>query len=82
MPDIYCELHDDSVAKLNLPKYFTYHTTEFGVYGKDNLTYWADRIWIQDTQGIRYVKHRNSDPETTPVDMTEFMWVKLKSVPV
>ena len=79
MTVVYCELSDDSAARLNLPKYFTYHSTSFGVHGKDNLLHWADRIWIQDDQGIRYAKNRNSDPDTTPVDMKEFMWIKLKS---
>lgn len=43
--------------------------------------YWfAKRIWEETDDGIRYIKHRQADPNCFPkVDMKEFMWIKLKS---
>ena len=78
MMNIYCELSDVTAARLRLPKYVTICSP----FGKFNIAYTADRIWKQDESGVFFIKHRHSDPETTPVDMTEFMLVKLKSVSV
>ena len=40
----------------------------------------SDRIWEENDDGsVRFLKHRYSEASTTPVDMKEFFWVKLKS---
>lgn len=43
------------------------------------LMAFADRVWQEDDTGIKFLKNRNGNPETTPVDMKEFFWVKLSS---
>jgi hypothetical protein len=43
------------------------------------LVSFADRVWQEDDTGIKFLKNRNGNPETTPVDMKEFFWVKLSS---
>jgi hypothetical protein len=43
------------------------------------LMHYAERIWQEDDTGIKFIKNRNGNPETTPVDMKEFFWVKLSS---
>ena len=42
----------------------------------------AQRVWEEDETGIKFIKNRNSNPKTTPVDSKEFMWVKLSAVNV
>lgn len=51
-------------------------------YGLSITTYiqLANRVWIEDNQGLRYVKNRYEDPRTAKVDMEEFFWIKLQSV--
>jgi len=38
----------------------------------------ANRVWQENDQGISFIKNRYVDPNT-PVDMEEFMWIKLNS---
>lgn len=38
----------------------------------------ANRVWQENDKGISFIKNRYVDPDT-PVDMKEFMWVKLNS---
>lgn len=42
----------------------------------------ATRVWQEDETGVKFIKNRNSIPETTPVDSEELMWVKLSAVTV
>ena len=86
MATVYCELGEHYTSAVTLPKYVTYYSKvdEHGQMIIKNgfvasVVYGSDRIWIQDDRGIRYVKHRWNSPATAPVDMEEFMWVKLKS---
>ena len=86
MAAVYCELGDRYKSAISLPKYVTYNA-EFDEYGHmifknrfvSSIVLGADRIWIQDDRGIRYVKHRWDNPDTAPIDMKEFMWIKLTS---
>ena len=83
MPDVYCELNNGMAELLNLPKYVTYRSANLIAFqGKVRIQHAAERIWQEDESGVIFVKNRNSDPETTPVNMTEFVWVKLASVSV
>lgn len=83
MYDVYCELHEGSAQELNLPRYVCYSTTN--PYFTDRGSWWllirAERTWVQDETGIRFIKNMQN-PKTTPVDMTEFTMVKLKSMSV
>lgn len=60
----------------------TTHFACFGVIRGDLLNQqilaFSDRAWIEDEDGVRFLKHRRL-PTATPPDLTEFMWVKLKS---
>ena len=40
----------------------------------------SDRIWCEDATGVKFIKNKMWPPDTAPVDMKEFFWVKLKSV--
>jgi hypothetical protein len=40
----------------------------------------ADRVWRECNDGVNYVKNRSSPTQlSTPVDLKEFMWVKLQA---
>ena len=42
----------------------------------------SDRAWEESENGVRFIKNRLLDVNTTEVDMKEFFWIKLKSVTV
>jgi hypothetical protein len=42
----------------------------------------AERIWQEDENGVKFVKHRYGNPTETPVDLKEFLWVKLSATSV
>lgn len=48
-------------------------------FGPLSLRYRSDRIWVEWKDGtIEWLKNRHVTLET-PVDLKEFMWIKLKS---
>lgn len=46
------------------------------------LMYAAERIWREDSTGIKFIKNRHGIAEKMLVDMKEFFWIKLKSTTV
>jgi DNA repair ATPase RecN len=42
----------------------------------------SDRVWSESGQIVWFIKHRRQDPSKQKVDMKEFMWVKLSSLPI
>ena len=45
------------------------------------VMYVAERIWLESEDGITWVKNRyHSNKELSPDELTEFIWVKLRSV--
>ena len=42
----------------------------------------SNRVWVEEDTEVRFLKHRFSEASTTPVDMKEFFWIKLKSATV
>lgn len=53
--------------------------TQYGLYITTYIQL-ANRVWIEDNQGIRFIKHRYEDISTAKVDLEEFFWIKLQSV--
>jgi hypothetical protein len=46
------------------------------------LTHMSGRIWRENAQGVTYAKHRDcEDVENEPVDLKEFVMVKLRAQP-
>jgi hypothetical protein len=89
MPQIYCEISSETAKKLNLPEYSTFHSnlSENGGLSIENifiarLIHNADRSWVHDTSGTRYIKNKYENSKKAVVDMAEFMMIKLKSVNV
>jgi hypothetical protein len=71
--EYYYELNDQFVDHWG-GKYIT--VTPSSIFG---LSMHAERVWLEDETGIRFIKNRFTDPKTAHVDMQEFMWVKLSS---
>jgi hypothetical protein len=47
---------------------------------RQKLMHTANRVWGEDNGKVHYVKNRYR-PTSDPVDMKEFVWIKLRSVP-
>ena len=47
---------------------------------RQKLMHTANRIWGDNNGKVRYVKNQYR-PTSYPVDMKEFVWIKLRSVP-
>ncbi len=64
--------------------YCVYNTRKSAVLGGGfrGMLLHSDRVWIEDKQGVRFLKHRTELPELADVDPKEFMWIKLKSIAV
>ena len=45
-----------------------------------DLLYRAERVWLEDSTGVSIIKNRSSG-SLQDVDMKEFFWIKLRSVP-
>jgi len=42
----------------------------------------SERVWAEEEDGVRYLKNRTTGSKDSPIDMKEFVWVKLKSRPM
>ncbi len=79
--NIFFELADCAVKDFG-GKYFALYDTRKSkvMMGSDRyLLINSNRVWAEEDEGVRFIKHRYSEAETTPVDMKEFLWIKLKS---
>lgn len=80
MYTVYCELNEDSVKMLKLPRYIYYNTNKtLKNSGSHMYIFASDRIWIQNETIVRFDPCKWKPIKTIEVDMKEFMWVKLKS---
>lgn len=80
MADFYYELHDSAVHETG-SKYLVVHarTGDAMMAGGYWVTQHSNRIWKENSNEVNFVKHRSSILNETPVDMKEFMWIKLKA---
>lgn len=39
----------------------------------------ADRVWSEEDHGVKFIKNRRTEKNSTPVDMKEFFLIKLRS---
>jgi hypothetical protein len=42
----------------------------------------SERVWAEGKSGVKYLKNRTTGSKDSPIDMKEFVWVKLKSRPM
>lgn len=79
--DYYYEI-SDAILHNRESKYYVAHVRgghDAMMAGGATVTMNSERIWRQDNDSVRYVKHRYEDVNTAVVDLKEFMWVKLKA---
>ena len=89
--NIYYEIADACIDKYDGNKYLVQPAViEYQVINPETfqpVKYWnfktkpmqfATRAWLESDAGVRFVKNRFEDM-TYPVDMKEFMWIKLKA---
>lgn len=50
-----------------------------GPIAPHRLMYSAERIWQEDSTGVKFIKHRSVYLKDAVVDMKEFMWIKLRA---
>jgi hypothetical protein len=46
------------------------------------LMMYSERVWAEEEDDVRYLKNRMTGRKDSPIDMKEFVWVKLKSRPM
>jgi len=79
----YLEFSSEIVERFNMPgKYLEFRRTHI----PHRYILMAERIWIEDDEGVRYMKNRNpyhsAVIEPNSVDLKEFTWIKLSSTNV
>ena len=80
MASFYYEIADVLVDYQYAGKYHVIHsqTGDAVMAGGFNITSSSERIWKEDSSGVRFLKNRYTNVYDT-VDLKEFMWIKLKA---
>lgn len=85
--NMYCELADSILSPKG--KYLVMHNliNDQGLRPsyRYRLMSQSDRVWVEDQNGVRFIKNRFSDIYDTcgyDIDMEEFLMIKLMSEPV
>ena len=63
-------------------KYFCLPRPDSATYtfGDRQLALHSDRVWMEEHGEVKFVKHRYINlMDEIPVDLKEFMWIKLKA---
>ena len=82
--NVFFELADGAVAEYGHKYLALYGVRKSAVIGGAHrqILIYSNRVWAEEDEGVRFLKHRYSEASQTLVDMKEFFWVKLKSVNV
>jgi len=78
--NVYFELGDYAVKDFG-GKYFALYDATAGevIMAQERyLMMHSERVWAEENHGVRFMKNRRQDAESTPVDEREFVWIKLK----
>lgn len=79
MADFYYEIAECAVSTWGSKYNVAYSRTgDAMMAGGVSITLHSDRIWREDSTGVRFVKNR-FQALGDPIDLKEFMWVKLKA---
>ena len=85
-------MHDKGDIYLEISEYVshTYPSNYIAFYDVDledkfpiyvNHILYSNRVWMQTKDRVFYIKNR-FESDRSKVDMKEFMWIKLRSVPL
>jgi hypothetical protein len=78
--NVYFELGDYAVKDFG-GKYFALYDATAGeviMAQEQYLMMHSERVWAEEDRGVRSMKNRRQQAESTPVDEKEFFWIKLK----
>ena len=78
--NVYFELGDYAVKDFGGKYFALYNATkgEVVMAHERYLMMYSERVWAEEEDGVRFIKHRRQQAESTPVDQREFFWIKLK----
>jgi hypothetical protein len=82
--NVFFELGDYAVKDFG-GKYFALYNATKGEVMRPHERYlmmYSERVWAEDDHGVRFMKNRYEYADNEPVDIPEFVWVKLKSRPM
>jgi len=82
--NVFFELGDYAVKDFG-GKYFALYNTHNGKVVTSLERYlmmYSERVWAEEKSGVKYLKNRLTGSKDSPIDMKEFVWVKLKSRPM
>ena len=79
--NVFFELGDYAVKDFGGKYFALYDTPKIKVVTAHEryLMMYSERVWAEEEDGVRFIKHRHQAAESTPVDEKEFFWIKLKS---
>ena len=78
--NVYFELTDCAAEDVGGKYFALYNATrgEVMTVHERYLMLCSDRVWAEEDDGVRFMKNRRQQAESTPVDEKEFFWIKLK----
>jgi hypothetical protein len=82
--NVFFELGDYAVKDFG-GKYFALYNTHNGKVVTSLERYlmmYSERVWAEEDHSVSYLKNRTTGIKDSPIDMKEFVWVKLKSRPM
>jgi hypothetical protein len=82
--NVFFELGDYAVKDFGGKYFALYNTPKIKVVTAPEryLMMYSERVWAEEDHGVRYLKNRTTGIKDSPIDMKEFVWVKLKSRPM
>ena len=79
--NVFFELGDYAVKDFDGKYFALYNTHDVKVMMAPEryLMLYSERVWAEEEDDVRYLKNRTTGVKDSPIDMKEFVWVKLKS---
>jgi hypothetical protein len=78
--NVYFELADCAAKDVG-GKYFALYNTPKSTAIMNHTRYLmlcSERVWAEEEDSVRFLKHRRQAAESTPVDEREFVWIRLQ----
>jgi len=81
--NVFFEISDTFVEKYGHKYLALYDVQYVAISGHGAQTMqMSERVWAEEKSGVKYLKNRMTGSKDSPIDMKEFVWVKLKSRPM
>lgn len=82
--NVFFELAEGVVEQQGGRYFALYDTRKSAIIGGAyrQLLLKSNRVWAEEEESVKFLKHRWEEASEAKVDMKEFMWVKLQSINV